>query len=691
MVEKKHATYVFEEFELDPAHRTFRAKGQEVHLPAKEFDTLLFFVENRGRILTKDEMMSAIWDDTFVEEGNLAQYVSRLRKILNTNGRSYIQTIPKKGYRFDADVIIEAPHEPKARRRTVWIPVIGFLCLALLSIFIVLSRRQAPLPKEAESSPKTLTDGRQDDETVEWTSDNRIRFYRYITPRRLEAWIMNLDGSDPHREVTPIKDLIVSIWSPDGKKVFFMKEGDNKTTYLANSDGSNEIALPLLVGNSDWAPDSSKFVYETKFEGNAEIFLYTVATRQNVNLTHNKHFNADPSFSPDGKRIAFLSTVLGDNPDIYVMDVDGTNIRRLTDHPAWDSYPIFTPDGTQILFLSNRDSDSLHPYVKNVNDDTPPVRLGEWNGIQGFRSKYWSPDGTQIVFSTDSNGKDQIVLMDVELYKPKVFLSDSSADLQFPRVSLDGTKIAYQARKSNHSVELRVTELETQKTSVLYTTNPDLPPTFSLVPAWSPDGSKIVFSTKTTGNADIYTINTDGTGLQQLTDDPAPDLTPSYSPDAKEIFFARDFYGVPRLFRMNADGSDARRVTDKSGYELFPAVSPDGRTLLFSGDRVDGRSKGLDIFSLDLSEPGNERIIISRPFHDVEATYSPDGKKIVLVSESDGNQEIYLMNADGSGLLRLTRNKATDTSPTFSADGKSIIFSSNRNGKFELLDVGVPQ
>src|SRR5207245_1794546 len=103
-------------------------------------------------------------------------------------------------------------------------------------------------------------------------------------------------------------------------KVFFMKDGDNKTTYLASADGSGEIALPLLVGNSDWAPDSSKFVYETKFEGNAEIFLYTVATRQNVNLTHNKHFNADPSFSPDGKQIAFISDLAGGNPDIYIMD-----------------------------------------------------------------------------------------------------------------------------------------------------------------------------------------------------------------------------------------------------------------------------------------------------------------------------------------------------------------------------------
>ena len=72
--------------------------------PAKEFDTLVYFVENRGRTLTKDEMMSAIWDDTFVEESNLAQYVSRLRKILDTHGQKYIQTLPKKGYCFDADV-----------------------------------------------------------------------------------------------------------------------------------------------------------------------------------------------------------------------------------------------------------------------------------------------------------------------------------------------------------------------------------------------------------------------------------------------------------------------------------------------------------------------------------------------------------------------------------------------------------
>lgn len=690
MAKKGQEIYVFGEFSLDSSKRVFLSGSQTVHLPAKEFDTLLYFVRNSGRILSKEEMMSAIWDDTFVEEGNLAQYVSRLRKILNSNGHNYIQTLPKKGYRFDADVVTEEETRHAPSRRTIWIIAALVAGLGSLSVFLILRDRPADVVNSVEPAPIILTDGKQDDEAVEWTSDNQIRFYRQVSPKRLEAWIMNLDGSDPHRENTAIKDLLVSVWSPDRKKVFFMKDGDNKTTYLANADGTDETALPLLVGNSDWAPDSSKFVYETKVDGNAEIFLYTVATRQNVNLTHNiKTFDADPSFSPDGKRVAFLSDLSG-NPDIYTMDVDGKNLTQLTDHPAWDSFPVFAPDGTQLLFLSNRDSDSLHVYVKNLNDDTPPVRLTDFSGIQGFRAKCWSPDGTQIIFSSDVSGKDQIVLMNVEPYKSKLFLADQAADIQFPRISPDGSKLVYQARLADRSVELRLMEMGSKKTQVLYKTPAELPPAFAMSPSWAPDGSHIAFCAKTTQNADIYTINIDGSGLRQLTDDPAPDMSPAYSADGREIFFARDFYGQPKLFRMKADGSEARRVTDKGGYEFLPAASPDGTTLLFSGDRQDGESKGLDIFSLDLNAPGLERILLSRPLHEVETTFSPDGKKLAFVAESDGNREIYLMNADGSGLLRLTRNKAVDSAPTFSADGKNIVFSSNRNGKFELFEIAIP-
>src|SRR5262245_4564710 len=96
--------YEFGEFVLDPHEKTLLIGDIPVHLPAKEFDTLLLLVEHNGHALTKEEMMSAIWEDAFVEESNLAKQISRLRRVINTNGDEYIETLPKHGYRFKADL-----------------------------------------------------------------------------------------------------------------------------------------------------------------------------------------------------------------------------------------------------------------------------------------------------------------------------------------------------------------------------------------------------------------------------------------------------------------------------------------------------------------------------------------------------------------------------------------------------------
>src|SRR5688500_2984258 len=99
-------TYQFGKFVLNVQEQLLTVDGVPVHLPTKEFETLQMLVENNGKVLSKDEMMSTIWKDTFVEESNLVQYVSRLRKILNVDGNQYIKTISKRGYRFSADVKI---------------------------------------------------------------------------------------------------------------------------------------------------------------------------------------------------------------------------------------------------------------------------------------------------------------------------------------------------------------------------------------------------------------------------------------------------------------------------------------------------------------------------------------------------------------------------------------------------------
>jgi TolB protein len=201
---------------------------------------------------------------------------------------------------------------------------------------------------------------------------------------------------------------------------------------------------------------------------------------------------------------------------------------------------------------------------------------------------------------------------------------------------------------------------------------------------------RIAFNDKPAGNSEIFTVNADGSHLQNLTNDTMLDTNPVFSPDGNEIIFVRDFYGATRLHRMNLDGGNQRRATEKEGNELTPAFSPDGFHLAFAGDRANAESRGLDIFLLDFKNPANEKRLTALRFHDSSPTFSPDGRKIAFVSSADGNYEIYLMNSDGTRLLRLTRTKAEETAPQFSKDGKNLIFASNRNGKFAIYEMSLP-
>jgi DNA-binding winged helix-turn-helix (wHTH) protein/TolB-like protein/Tfp pilus assembly protein PilF len=113
--------YQFGKFTLDPREKTLFSDGKALHLPAKEFETLLLLVQNNGKALSKEQMIRLIWQDSFVEEGNLAKQISRLRKIFNANGENLIETIPKHGYRFSADInqIYQPTEETVLEKHTI--------------------------------------------------------------------------------------------------------------------------------------------------------------------------------------------------------------------------------------------------------------------------------------------------------------------------------------------------------------------------------------------------------------------------------------------------------------------------------------------------------------------------------------------------------------------------------------------
>ncbi|PYT01843.1 MAG: hypothetical protein DMF63_03125 [Acidobacteria bacterium] len=102
--EKSDIKYEFGKFVLDPQERVLFSNGEPAHLTDKLFDTLLLLVRHNGQLLTKEQMMTSIWEESFVEEGNLTKNISRLRKILNTDGVELIETLPRRGYRFRADI-----------------------------------------------------------------------------------------------------------------------------------------------------------------------------------------------------------------------------------------------------------------------------------------------------------------------------------------------------------------------------------------------------------------------------------------------------------------------------------------------------------------------------------------------------------------------------------------------------------
>jgi TolB protein len=186
----------------------------------------------------------------------------------------------------------------------------------------------------------------------------------------------------------------------------------------------------------------------------------------------------------------------------------------------------------------------------------------------------------------------------------------------------------------------------------------------------------------------------DGSGLRNLTNNPARDATPGWSPDGSQIVFSSnrgDNHGIYNLFAMDADGGNQRAIySNKSGMSLSPAWSADGSSVVFANDKEDGSIGNFEIFKIGLGSTAPEQRLTFRPRYDGGPTFSPDGMKIAFTSNADGNDEIYLMDSDGSGLIRVTRNPSADTTPRFSPDGKKIIFSSNRGGRFALYEIPLP-
>ena len=701
--------YRFGEFRLIASDRILLRDAERVPLAPRVFNLLLILVENAGRLVTKETLIREIWAESFVEEGNLNQTVSRLRRILGEKAdeNRFIETVPRVGYRFIVDVEMLDGVQPTVSRFTLpqptaeetrateptqasstkwlFVPlVLTVVSLAAFSLWYFTRRADVAgdVTKRSRQTPIRLTDDPGRDERPLMTADGNIRFTRSEgTVSR--AFVMRSDGSDVRRD-TSIPGLRTGSWSPDGKKVVFYKEGDETgTIYLADADASNETKLPFVAGNMEWSPDSASIAYQYG-KSDSDLFLFTLETGKTTDLVRNPSFDADPSFSPDGKSLIFVSDRDG-NPEIYIQSLDGSNLRRLTNHPAHDEFPTFSPDGTQIAFNSNREDENFDVYVMRA-DGSDVRRLTNWKSGEEIRPGCWSRDGTEILFASNKDGKGDIYKMGAEPFPVELVL-DQPDGLHYASMSPDGKTLMFVVQAEDGSGELFLRDLETRKDrSVLRSESAEMCPKFS------PDGGRIVLQHRVDGSAEICVVNVSDGKVQNLTNNPARDIQPAWSPDGSKIVFASNRegnYDVFSLHLMNADGTNQHRIYYAYAFNGFPSWSPDGRRIVFATDKEGGRSGNFELFLIEPETVNAETRLTFHARYDIEPVFSPDGRRIAFTSNADGNGEIYLINTDSSGLLRVTRDPATDTNPSWAPDGKRLIFCSDRGGKFAIYEVTV--
>jgi Tol biopolymer transport system component len=274
---------------------------------------------------------------------------------------------------------------------------------------------------------------------------------------------------------------------------------------------------------------------------------------------------AEPAPQPQETPQVVFHSLRNGTLDVFIVDINGQNLRQLTTNIANDAFPVWSPDGSRIAFVSDRDG-NLEIYVINV-DGTGLTRVTT-SDTRDERPT-WSPDSSLLAYVSDRDGN------------PEIYVS-----------SLDG---AFTARLTN---------------------NPDV----DSFPEWSPDGSRIAYASNAGGDYEIYTMNADGSDKRQLTDNEENDAYPTWSPDGNRLAFGTGREGKDSwdLYTMNADGSNEQSLFTDGPDAIEPAWSPDGNFVAYQTNR----DANWEIYVMNVSSL-EQRRLTAHPARDAAPAWAP--------------------------------------------------------------------
>lgn len=353
-----------------------------------------------------------------------------------------------------------------------------------------------------------------------------------------------------------------------------------------------------------------------------------------------------------------------------------SSCQRTGENPVGPDPPVTARD--DIVFISNRETGEHRFQIFLMNDDGSCVRRLTHDSLNYFAPRF-SPDGSHILSVSQSLTDAEIMLIDVAT-GVSTDLSRSPGNDRLPEFSPDGSRIAFTSdRDGNREIYIMNRDGSGQRRLTGNAATDD-------APQFSPDGTTIIFFATTYDptnltrpeSYDLFRINVDGTGLIQLTpdstyghfsvrdDSPSVfDATPRYSPDGTRIVFQtyRDDNWVINL--MSADGSDRRQIVGNPGGNFAPFFFAGGGEILFRSHRTGD----FDLFRMALDAEAPQIQITSDNGHTLFGDFTDDGSRILYASNIDEERyeyyHIYRSDADGGNRVKLTHGNFADYYPDF--------------------------
>ncbi|MBZ5681148.1 MAG: winged helix-turn-helix domain-containing protein [Acidobacteriia bacterium] len=655
MSNQQKELYEFGPFRLDPGKRLLLRDNQPVPLQLKAFETLLVLVRNSEQVVLKDDLMKAVWPNTFVEESNLAQNIFVLRKTLGAmvGEQRYIVTIPGRGYTFASKVRVICEEES----------------------LVVESHSRTRVVIDEKSFPD-VTNAAVRKETTTRSTRRKVVLASAILALTVAAVAFRPMVPPPKvirfRQLTHLGTLVHNTkLVTDGPRIYFrVWDGKERVVRYVSTEGGEVFPLDKAIPNmdiDDISPSGSEFL-EVNLGDLRRLLneeapypsLWRVPVPSGSPQPVGDVRSRDARWSPDGSTIAYSV-----GPDLNLVNSDGSNPRKLATLPGEPFYPIWSPDGKHLrfsvadprigtaLWQADLPSGTVHPLLPDRTRSDRP-----WAGG-------WTPDGKYFFYTAlgDWATRNILAIREDEMLRrvnpQPIQITAGPLTFYLPTPSKDGKSVfavgeQFRGQLVRYDTATQQFVPYAQGISADHVT-------------YSRDGQWMAYVEFPEGV--LVRSRVDGTERRQLTFPPMLAFSPQWSPDGAQLAFqAKARLGARnKIYLISSSGGVPSLATpDRQDQQVYPSWTSDGSSILFSGSDESGSN--LALYSLDLNTKHVSQLPGTADFY--WGQISPDGRHVVALENITQKLLLY----DTASHQTRTLAGSSDY-PRWSADGQYVYFS----------------